>query len=174
MRFSLICRDFRLFCFNVWQASLFHLFPLFITACFPLLGLLPKLVFIFESGDRKFPWLTLRSLTLASVPQGPATGMSFGSVIGNRGGDEQHAARITVGVWTSIFFHFVQFGFLGVKFWSFFLWCWRDRQAAPMLFQKYLQCRVCGHLLFLSLDYFLMDTWNSLNECDWFIYPVIK
>lgn len=44
--------------------------------------------------------------------------MSLGSVSGKRGGNEQHAAWITVGVWTSFFFDFVRFdscsGFLSV------------------------------------------------------------
>lgn len=67
---------------------------------------------------------TPSGLTLRSVPQGPATGMSLGSLSGKRGGNEQHAAWITVGVWTSILFHFVHFGFWDLTFDRGFFLCW--------------------------------------------------
>lgn len=78
----------------------------------------------FESCERTCHLSTPSGLTLRSVPQGPATGMSLGSLSGKRGGNEQHAAWITVGVWTSILFHFVHFGFWDLTFDRGFFLCW--------------------------------------------------
>lgn len=67
--------------------------------------------------------------------------MSLGSVSGKRGGNEQHAAWITVGVWTSIFFDFVRLWLLEFDSCSGFLSVLVARQGGLYLGQQQLrQC----------------------------------
>ena len=56
------------------------------------------------------------------VPHSPTTGMSLGSLSGKRGGNEQHAARITVGVWT-FYFTLSSLDFWSLSFDRDFSWC---------------------------------------------------